>query len=275
MGTPIFVAQYVLPQIEGTVVLDLGCGDGLYGCLMRTCWWQTISGSQEPDFIQTLNPKQQDPDYIVGVEIDDTVIQKPKEHKIYDELIMSSAHKLPFKDNTFDTILCIEVIEHTQKNISCKVLAELDRCARTRIILTTPYRVRSGFLPPEELTTLHALASSHKSQISLKELRSRNYHILTPPGGKHPLRMIRRFLERKYLKYRYNEIVAVKKLYKDPAKFNYVEKDIKNILQCPSCKFNLHFSVDGGEEKGYCKNCKAIFHKKMQVWDFRTENYKF
>ena len=49
---------------------------------------------------------------------------------------LGSAYALPFRDDSFDTVLCSEVLEHLEHPVDA--LRELNRVARRHIILTVP-----------------------------------------------------------------------------------------------------------------------------------------
>jgi len=55
-----------------------------------------------------------------------------------EDIIQADAHELPFEENSFDLVLCTEVIEHTEK--PRKVLSEINRVLKDggELILTTP-----------------------------------------------------------------------------------------------------------------------------------------
>lgn len=62
----------------------------------------------------------------------------PNIGRIYNDLILGDVRYLPFKDKSFDAIICMEVLEHLQKGDGEKLLSELERVARKQILLTTP-----------------------------------------------------------------------------------------------------------------------------------------
>jgi Methyltransferase domain len=53
--------------------------------------------------------------------------------------------KLPFKDESFHTVVCLDTLEHASKDRRCSLLHELQRVSSSRIILTFPER--QFFLP--------------------------------------------------------------------------------------------------------------------------------
>jgi Methyltransferase domain len=53
--------------------------------------------------------------------------------------------KLPFRDESFDTVVCLDTLEHASKDRRSSLLRELQRVSSNRIILTFPER--QFFLP--------------------------------------------------------------------------------------------------------------------------------
>jgi len=127
-----FVMERV-PNLKHQVVVDVGCGKGVWGFLIRT--------SREVG-------------YLVGIDINLQYLIDAKEHKIYDDLILASAAKLPLKEKSIDVILAVEIIEHLSETDGYSLLAEIDRVTLNLAVLTTP----NGFLPsltPSDISEIH------------------------------------------------------------------------------------------------------------------------
>lgn len=103
---------------EGRAYLDIGCGKGKWGYLIKT--------SHKP------------PSYIVGGDIDLKNLRYAKKHKIYDDVVLLDGKHLPFRDDSFDIVLAIEIIEHMEKIEGQKLLDEAERVSRERVIVSTP-----------------------------------------------------------------------------------------------------------------------------------------
>lgn len=90
-------------------ILDVGCGDGT--------------------FVNNL------PEYyrVMAVDRCRTAMQHVARPKLY-----ASIDYLPFKDNSFDLVVCAEVIEHLPYDVYRKGLTELQRVARKHIIISVP-----------------------------------------------------------------------------------------------------------------------------------------
>jgi SAM-dependent methyltransferase len=103
-------------------ILDVGCGKGKWGFLLRTCW--------------------KPPSFSVGLDCDRQHVKLSKEHKVYDEIILGDGARLPFKNSSFDIVLAVDVLEVVNKREGYVILAECDRVAKERLIVATPNRSR-------------------------------------------------------------------------------------------------------------------------------------
>lgn len=79
----------------------------------------------------------------VGLDIYEPYILESKKLAIHDEYVFGDARNLPFESNCFDCAVAIEVLEHLEKQDGLKMIKEMERVAKKKIILTTP----NGFLP--------------------------------------------------------------------------------------------------------------------------------
>jgi ubiquinone/menaquinone biosynthesis C-methylase UbiE len=104
------ILKDILPYCE--TFLDVGCGTGEYLA-----------------YSKTYSPQ------VYGVDISRSYLQRNKPHKISD-LILCDIKALPFRDLSFDCVLCSEVIEHVKgQNTSIK---EIFRIARNFVLVSTP-----------------------------------------------------------------------------------------------------------------------------------------
>jgi ubiquinone/menaquinone biosynthesis C-methylase UbiE len=134
---------------NGGNIVDIGCGKGIYGFLLRT---------------QEIN------NYMVGVDIERRHLLFCLKHKIYDDVILADATCLPFRKSSFKIVLASEVIEHIEKSKGKVFLKELERICNCRIILTTP----NGYFPFSlELYPYE----THKSTYSASELKRFGYKV--------------------------------------------------------------------------------------------------
>lgn len=137
-GRAQFIATNFAPYLSGSV-LDVGCGDALFREHLGLYVGCDIAGM---------------PDVLVDLE----------------------KGVLPFSDNVFDTVLCIDVLEHVDPLAA--VLGDLFRVARRHVIISLPnmyalgWRVR--FLRGRVLSKEYSLTprNRHKWLPSLAEARS-------------------------------------------------------------------------------------------------------
>jgi len=206
MASPVSLIPHILPLVEGLSVLDVGCGGGLYGFLLRDLWSQTAAYQKFPD--------RKGFKYLVGLDIKKELVKSKIITEVYDEFVVSSAHKLPFIDNSFNTILCVEVIEHLIKSQAIKLLDEMDRVASKQIIISTPrdplnkrYLLHKGKFPGVNWPK----PDQHKSQTSLSKLEERGYQVIYSPRhyrNWHPVKLLK-FLKFKFIS---TSLIAVKKM---------------------------------------------------------------
>jgi len=79
----------------------------------------------------------------VGLDIYEPYLKEREKQKTHNVLILGDARNLPFPDKFFDVVVATEVLEHLNKSDGFKMIAEMERVAKKKIILTTP----NGYLP--------------------------------------------------------------------------------------------------------------------------------
>lgn len=76
---------------------------------------------------------------VVGVDLHFPYLKRAKTWDRFSSLLLCSAEHLPFRDKSFDVVMCLEVIEHFDtKEIGRKVIQQLEAVARRRVIISTP-----------------------------------------------------------------------------------------------------------------------------------------
>lgn len=104
--------------LKGKKFLDVGCGLGFFA---------SKAGKLGAD--------------VYGIDIGERLINISRKRYPKGKFSVASAARLPFKDNSFDLILCTEVIEHV--NNQNKALSEIFRVLKKGgyLVLTTPNKI--------------------------------------------------------------------------------------------------------------------------------------
>ena len=101
------------------------------------------SGSGQP--LDIINRRKRF--FSIGVDSFEPYLSETRKRGIHTAVVKANALKLPFADQSFDTVLCLQVIEHLEKHRGSELLEELERVARRQLIVTTP----NGFMPHPEV----------------------------------------------------------------------------------------------------------------------------
>lgn len=118
-------------QVDENTILDCGCGIGTWGLMIKQRYpYKTL----------------------IGVDLWRSYLFKARDIDEYASVFHGTITHLPFRDDTFDLCLAIEVIEHLNKADGYKFLDEAKRVCRT-ILLSTP----ADFMEPHSdlLTEQH------------------------------------------------------------------------------------------------------------------------
>lgn len=97
-------------------MLDVGCGQGEPMRFIRRKRWL----------------------FSVGVDIFLPYLRECRRVGIHDQYIQCDVRSLPFRRKSFDVVLCMEVLEHLDKEDGRNVINALEEIARWRVIITTP-----------------------------------------------------------------------------------------------------------------------------------------
>jgi ubiquinone/menaquinone biosynthesis C-methylase UbiE len=164
MSGPLEQLQIVLSLVDGCTILDVACGMGRFGYILRINWWGTKKGEICAE-----------PEYLVGIDIFLPFLKKVKYHKVYDDVVLCDASFLPFRGNSFNVVIASEVLEHVEKKRGIQLLKEAERVSSKTIIFTTPHfvRKRGGLPTPEGFNPYE----KHVCRWSIKELHSMGYRV--------------------------------------------------------------------------------------------------
>lgn len=104
-----------------------------------------------------------------GVDINPALIADAKSKKSHQQYFCQDILSLNLADKSFDTVICLELIEHLPKDEGLALILRLEKIARRRVILSTPV----GF---SEVEGNHDEdGSAHQCGYLPAELRERGY----------------------------------------------------------------------------------------------------
>lgn len=101
---------------HGQSILDIGCGRG------------------EP--MQFINRKGQF--LTVGADIFKPYLRECQRQGIHDSYVLCDIRSLPFRNKSFDIVLCMQVLEHLEKEVGRKLIEAMEKIARQQVIISTP-----------------------------------------------------------------------------------------------------------------------------------------
>lgn len=146
-----FVFDFIPHNLAGKVVIDCGCGKGIYGFLIRAT--RDLEGAK-----------------LIGMDISEEYLSFARSHNIYDKYIIGDNRKLPLGNKSVDLVLGIEVISHLSKSNGSAFLAEIDRICRGRSVIVCPNGIKHK--QPE-----YVKSDSHVSVWSSGDFTSRGYAV--------------------------------------------------------------------------------------------------
>lgn len=119
--SPLVFDALVVRNILGNSFLDVGCGHGKWGYLLKKYRWSSTF-----------------PTVVTGIDLFEPHIRTLEKEAIYDSLLVAPATELPFDDKSFDSAIACEVLEHLTQSQGPKLISELKRVSRLSFVVTTP-----------------------------------------------------------------------------------------------------------------------------------------
>ena len=143
----------LLDQFAIGKILDIGCGSGIYAHYLQQKGYQVTAIDQQKQFIQQA--------------------QKKYKQVIFQQ---ASALKLPFKNQSFDTAILFDILEHVD---DVKVLQETTRVAK-RVIISVPCTNQS-FLTRWSLAHHHYIDKTHLREYTITSLKKLFHQVSLKP----------------------------------------------------------------------------------------------
>ncbi len=119
--SPLAFDPIVVQNLEGHSFLDVGCGHGKWGYLLKKYRWS-----------------KSEPIEVTGIDLFEPHIRALEREGTYDRLLTASATELPFPDQSFDSAIACEILEHLAQSDGQKLISELKRVCRCSFVVTTP-----------------------------------------------------------------------------------------------------------------------------------------
>jgi SAM-dependent methyltransferase len=146
--------EYLRKEIGAKdTVLDLGCG---YDSPLKNC-----------SFL-----------FATGVELFPPYFEESRTKAIHNEYINADIRKIDFAAKSFDVVLAAEVLEHLSKEEGYRLLGNMEKWARKKVILTTP----NSYVAQD--TYDNNEFQKHLSGWTVADLRQRGYKIYGMHGWK-------------------------------------------------------------------------------------------
>ncbi|HTI79676.1 MAG TPA: methyltransferase domain-containing protein [Acetobacteraceae bacterium] len=158
-SSPTFLDPIVINLLRGGSVLDVGCGYGRWGNLIRSNSWE--AGIHTPPQVDGIDAFAPNVEFCAG---------QGTYHKVWHHLLPAPL------DGKWDTVLACEVIEHLQPEDVDRAFAVLEAAASQRVILSTPNF--PDFRPGGDTLTGRNEYEAHHSYISRDEFSRRGYKLI-------------------------------------------------------------------------------------------------
>ncbi len=109
--------------------------------------------------------------YSVGVDLCKTYIKESKQLNIHDDYVYSDIRHMNFKENSFDVVLALDVLEHLRKEEGSELIENMEKWAKRKIIVFTT----NGFVEQDEYD--ENPFQHHKSGWDVYELKAKGFKV--------------------------------------------------------------------------------------------------
>ncbi|MHA1755963.1 MAG: class I SAM-dependent methyltransferase [Promethearchaeota archaeon] len=217
------IFKKIIPSDIKTII-DIGCGNGIITNQLANSW--NIIG-----FDRSLTAL--------------TFVQTPA--------ICGSIENLPFCNNSFDLVLCSEVLEHLPEEIYQRALSELKRVAKKYLLITVPY----GEYLPKNYIKCPKCSYTFNAAYHLRSFDKKSLPLLFPE-----FKLVKFFECGKKVR-QYNPLLlSIKqKLGNSWARFSESKYYI-----CPSCNFRFKYQQNNNLISFICDGLNRFISPRHFYW---------
>lgn len=121
---------------------------------------------------------------LAGVDGYEEAIQESKKRKIHSKYYKLDIRNLSkkFKPNSYDAVVALDVIEHFHKKEGYKLLKDMQKIAKKKVILNTP----NGYIPQHDV---HNDLQEHLSGWTTKDFKDKGFKVY----GMYGLKALRKY----------------------------------------------------------------------------------
>ena len=135
----------LLEELDVKSILDVGCGNGF------------LINSLPSDI------------KVVGMDISEEALKYVKR-----EYVTGSIEDIPFEDNSFDLVVCSDVIEHLYEDVLIKGIDELKRVSKKYLLMIYPYREQLDYSRTKcKKCGCHFHINWHLRSLDVEDIKSR------------------------------------------------------------------------------------------------------
>lgn len=129
-------------------ILDIGCGDAVPMRMIKSR--RNITWS-------------------VGIDLFLPYLYQDKMYSTHNRFLTQDVMKIKLEKDSFDTVICFQLIEHLKKHDALKLISKLEEISKNQVILATP--IGEMYHPPVDNNSLQL----HQSYFTDTELRQMGY----------------------------------------------------------------------------------------------------
>jgi SAM-dependent methyltransferase len=109
--------------------------------------------------------------YSLGVELFEPYLNESRSKSLHSEYRQADIREVSFEDDSFDAVILLEVLEHLDKDEGLKLIANMRRWARKKVIITVP----NGFVWQDGYDDNEL--QEHKANWTVQELRELGFRV--------------------------------------------------------------------------------------------------